>query len=235
MCHRAIPPHRPSRGIRKEKSSGENGPPQWPTFRTRFILLTESTVLSGGMDAVRLRTFPRLWRLGIIAVALPLALTACSSSSEGGTPPVADDMSSDVSVEAPPVDAESGRAEASAQIDGLSFGFSLSMCLVGDEDILVQGAGSNDQTGEIAFLDIDFTAYDASYVGGVDVELGVDRPFTSPDDVYRLTTEFDATGFTVTVTGTSAIIEGVFYGQGTARSSSGAGSPGTVHVQCDGP
>lgn len=66
---------------------------------------------------------------------------------------------------------------------GQSFSF-MTHCSIGEEDILIHGPGSDDDSGELAFLSVDFTTVDGSRHGTVRVDLGTDQQFVSSDDIY---------------------------------------------------
>lgn len=78
-----------------------------------------------------------------------------------------------------------GSRTATLTMDGQSFTFTLNSCLLSDGDALVSGPGADD-SGELAFLDVDY--YDTSEVSGgqVRVELGTDQPFSSSDRFYSM-------------------------------------------------
>ncbi|MFC7789402.1 hypothetical protein ACU045_10525 [Microbacterium sp. MAHUQ-60] len=185
------------------------------------------------MDASRF-TSARLHRLAALALAFPLALTACSAPHSPASTSPADESTSASAVESPPAAAATGDAGATFRIGGDTFEFSPMTCLVGEEDIVVQGPGRNTGNGEIAFLDVDLTAYEGSHVGGADIELGTDRPFTSPDDFYRLDALVDDAGFALSLDGESFTVDGTFYGHGSARLPDGDSAPGVLTVRCDG-
>lgn len=188
------------------------------------------------MEASRSTRLASLRTLGVVALTLPLLLSACSSepgatsaspSSDGADPGVETPTSTEPEVTEP---AAGATAAATVTIGADTFEFSPTTCLVGLEDIVVQGPGSNTQTGELAFLDIDFVSYEGEVMGGVDVELGTDQPFTSPDDYFRLDTYSDSRGFTLAVTGESFTAEGQF-----RANPEGSSSAGTIAVRCDAP
>ncbi len=197
------------------------------------------------MDPSRLKDVPRRCRLGALGLALAFTLTACGADSDSAaTAPTKDTDPASASDEAQPDDSQSddsqpaeagtGHGSATAQIGGLTFEFSPRMCIVGEDDMVVYGPGSNTATGEIAFLDIDLTAYEGSYAGGVDIELGTDQPMTSPDDFYTLDPSFDNTGFTLSVQGRSFTVEGLYQAHGDAPLPEGDSAHGIVEVDCGG-
>lgn len=188
------------------------------------------------MDASGLKDIPHHYRLGAFVLALPLVLTGCSTEpGTAATPPSRDTAPSSSSFDdSSSAEVATGEASATFQIAGSTFEFSPTLCIVGEEDIVAQGAGTNIQTGEIAFLDADFTTYEGSYVGGADIELGTDQPFTSPDDYYRLDPLVNDEGFDLSVTGASFTVEGTFYGQGAAQLPNGDAAQGTLQVSCEG-
>lgn len=171
--------------------------------------------------------------LAVLALVLSFVLTACGTTSgaESASPSAETDPPS---TESQPAEESAGDASAILQVAGDSFAFSPAICIVGEEDIVVQGAGSSTQTGEVAFLDVDFTAYDGGYVGGADIELGTDQPFTSPDDFYRLDPLVDDTGFMLSMDGQAFTVEGAFTTHGAALSAPGGAPHGVLQVSCDG-
>lgn len=174
------------------------------------------------------------------ALLLPILLASCSSTGEEEpTSP-----SSEVETEAPSADASqpdvagsAGPANGSAsfQMADESFEFSLTTCLISGEDVLAQGPRSNGQDGEIAFLDVDLTRYDGEFSGGVHLELGTDRPFTSSDDVYILESSYNDEGFDVTTSSGTAVVEGMFVAYGQTAFEPGAANKGTLTVNCAAP
>ncbi|MDO5676170.1 MAG: hypothetical protein Q4G35_01545 [Propionibacteriaceae bacterium] len=176
----------------------------------------------------------------VFAFMLPLLLASCSSTGEeaptspsprGETEaPSAAESQPDA---AQPSDADSG--SATFQIADESFEFSLTTCLIREEDILAQGPGSNTQDGGIAFLDVDFTQYDGDFVGGADIELGTDRPITSPDDFYRLDPLFNNEGFEATVNADTFVAEGMFVAHGQTSLPVETANSGTLTVSCAAP
>src|SRR5690606_23101837 len=64
-----------------------------------------------------------------------------------------------------------------------SFTFELALCMVSDQDVLVHGPGSNDQTSEVAYLSIDFSSELEVMAGELRIDLGVDEQFDSSDDI----------------------------------------------------
>ncbi len=77
-----------------------------------------------------------------------------------------------------------GPATATVTLEGESFTFSPSTCLITEDDILVEAGGKNDATGDPAFLSIDFNL-SPQLNGEVKVSLGTDNPFESTDDYYK--------------------------------------------------
>ncbi len=186
------------------------------------------------MKVSRLTGTRQRYRLGALTLALPLVLTACSTEPGTVATTPSEDAAPPSSVESPSAEANAVGESATFQIAGNTFEFSPTTCIVGEDDILAQGAGTNIHTGEIAFLDLDFTAYEGSYVGGADIELGTDQPFTSSDDYYRLDPLVDDTGFVLSVDGESFTVEGTFYGHGTAPLPEGTSAQGTLQLRCEG-
>lgn len=188
------------------------------------------------MDASRLTDSPHLYRLGALTLALPLMLTGCSTEPGTATTPPPENTapSSTSSDDSSPAEVAAGDASATFQIAGSTFEFSPTTCIMGEEDIVAQGAGTNIQTGEIAFFDVDFTAYEGSYVGGADIELGTDQPFTSPDNYYRLDPLVNDAGFILSIKGESLTVEGTFYGYGAAPLPDGDSAQGTLQLRCEG-
>lgn len=184
---------------------------------------------------------PRAAIVPALAPALALFISACGGGSTAATPAATATSQPPVPADShatptpPPQQDQAADAVASAtfRVAGESFDFSLAMCMVSEEDILVKGPGRNSASGELAYLDVDFTAYEGSYAGGVSVDLGTDQPFTSPDDTYRLDPLFDSAGFGLTIVGESATVEGAFHGYGSA-SLDGGSSHGVLEVRCDG-
>lgn len=175
-----------------------------------------------------------------LALMLPLLLTSCSSTGEEAptTPAPRGEAEAPSTNESQPDATQSSGADsgrATFQIADESYEFSLTTCLISEEDILAQGPGTNAQDGGIAFLDVDFTQYDGGFVGGADIELGTDRPFTSPDDFYRLDPLFNSEGFEVTVNADTVVAEGMFVAHGQTSIPAETANRGTLTVSCGAP
>ncbi len=185
------------------------------------------------MAASRPKDPPQLCRLGALALVLPFVLTACGA--EPGTAVTSPTkQTSPSTVDSRPAAPDAGNAGAAFHIAGIAFEFSPTICLVDQGDIVVLGPGRNTRTGEIAFLDVDFTTFEGRVVGGADIELGTDRPLTSPDDFYRLDTAFDDADFAISVEGRSFTAEGNFRAHGAAPLPDGGAAPGVLQVRCAG-
>ncbi|MEO9095348.1 MAG: hypothetical protein ABI255_06955 [Microbacteriaceae bacterium] len=138
-------------------------------------------------------------RLAPLAVVATMALVAgCSAGPFSG--PIESDAAAEgtSAPDAPAQDAaavetsagddpaNAGTATATLVMEGQSFTFSPTLCMVGDEDALVSGPGVDDGSQEPAYLDIDFYRIDLSWGGEVRVDLGTDRAMTSSDRFYSI-------------------------------------------------
>lgn len=192
------------------------------------------------MDVSRIARAPYVLGLGALVLTLPLLLTGCAlqePSTDASGPGAGSDASADAGTTGSETESSgTGAADGTAifRIGEELFAFSPTLCTVSEEDILVQGPGANAATGEIAFLDVDFTTFDGEVVGGADIKLGTDRPFTSPDDYYRLDPLFDGEGFTLTIDGRSFQADGAFHRHGAESSGGDSAGSGVLTVQCDG-
>lgn len=139
----------------------------------------------------------RIRPLALVAPLAAVALVAGCSAGPFSGPTVNDTPAVDApivetpAVEAPAADdsaAEAaGASTATLLMDGQSFTFSPTICMSGDEDVLVSGPGVDDGSQEPAFLDVDFYRVDLFWGGGVRVNLGTDQPMTSSDRFYSIT------------------------------------------------
>ena len=139
------------------------------------------------MSTVTVRSSAR----AVAAAALALLLAGCGAVG----PPVGGDLQpapqdpGTGSTEAPEEPGEPGGLPAWATtpaqlvMAGQSFSF-MTSCAVGEEDILIHGPGSDDDSGELAYLSLDFTTLDGSRHGEVRIDLGTDQQFVSSDDIY---------------------------------------------------
>ena len=172
--------------------------------------------------------------MGILALTFLFVVTACGAEQDTAASAPSDQDTPATSEESGAAEATTTQADASFEIGGNSYEFSPTTCIVGEEDIVVQGAGNEVQSGELAFLDVDLTSYEESYAGGADIELGTDQPFTSSEDLYRLDTLFDDTNFALSIAGTSFTVEGTFYADGAAQLPEGNTAQGVLQVRCGG-
>lgn len=127
-------------------------------------------------------------RRGLVASALAaaVALSGCALSpvSEGaGT--TSDDSTPDGAERAGEPGATGGASHGTAQISAgdQDFTFELALCMISDEDVLVHGPGSNDDTAEVAYLDIDFTTVSSVMAGELRIDLGTDQHLDSSDRI----------------------------------------------------
>lgn len=195
--------------------------------------MTERFVRSSIMNNSRKKSFSPLSGLGVLAVMLLLGLTACGTAAE--TSPTPPEVGTDAPSFVEPSTSNSGElTSATFAIGEEVFEFSPTLCMLGEEDVMVQGPGTNTQTGEVAFLDVDFTSFDGDFVGGADIELGTDEPFTSPDEFYRLDPLFNNEGFALTIENGHFTAEGLFFAHDLAGSSFVAegADRGVLQVQC---
>ncbi|HRQ01152.1 MAG TPA: hypothetical protein PK781_11975 [Terrimesophilobacter sp.] len=134
-------------------------------------------------------TVRRSLRAAVAAAALALLLAGCAPVAGEGPAP---EGSSNGVPEAPAESGESGEsgglpawATTPAQLvmAGQSFSF-MTSCSVGEEDILIHGPGSDDDSGEPAYLSVDFTTVDGSRHGTVRIDLGTDQQFVSSDNIF---------------------------------------------------
>lgn len=185
------------------------------------------------MKNSRQKTLSHRSSLGALAVIFSLGVTACGTDTETSPTPPEDSTDASSSVE-PSISSSAEQQSATFAIGEELFEFSPTLCILSDEDVMVQGPGTHTQTGEMAFLDVDFTSFDGDFVGGADIELGTDEPFTSPDAFYRLDPLVNKEGFELTVEGGHFTAEGLFFAHDLDSSSVAADGAdrGVLQVQC---
>src|SRR5690554_2184631 len=66
---------------------------------------------------------------------------------------------------------------------GQSFSF-MTSCTVSEGDILIHGPGYDDDSGELAYLSVDFTMVNGARNGEIRIDLGTDQQFVSSDSIY---------------------------------------------------
>lgn len=152
-----------------------------------------------------------------------------TASVEAPTPeePAAEESAADEADDQETEDANEGPAPATATatLEGESFTFSPSTCMITQEDILVEAGGKNEETGDPAFLSIDMNLGDQT-TGEIRIELGTDNPFESTDDFY---TAFFGDGYEGTIDAKfpQASFTGIFHVSG-----GDVLSTGDVEVTC---
>ncbi len=167
-------------------------------------------------------------------LSLPLMLTACAAPAEiapgppvGSSSPGSLQESADSPSDAP-VDTSGAEAgTASLVMAGESFSFVLAFCAIDERDILVHGPGQGDESGEPAYLDVDFVREMSFTAGGARIDLGATRHLQSMDDFSAFDTEYSTGEYSLTLDGASFALEGEF------RSARGESlGPGTLTVEC---
>lgn len=136
--------------------------------------------------------FHRPLRATILGSALVLLLVGCGvvSPSTGTEPEPAasgENSAPDGVPETPASDAPApnpaGGVSAVLTLTGQSFTFDVT-CLISDDDTLIYGPGRDDDSGEPAYLDLDFYQLEGWTHGEVRIDLGTDQQFVSSDNVY---------------------------------------------------
>lgn len=128
--------------------------------------------------------------------------------------------------------AESTGKVATVEVDGKTYEFELTQCLISAEDLLVYGPGSESGTEEDAFLSIDFATTEGRYTGGVTVSLGVTESFASSDDEYSMETTMNPEGFQLQTDEKSFSVQGMFYPLGSLAQDGTEPMQGSVRGDC---
>lgn len=160
------------------------------------------------------------------ALAAVLLLAGCASY-QGPTGPGTEDPDSKMGqggTKTPPV--TPGSHEATLTMAGQSFTFSPTVCMIGDEDVLVSGPGVDDDSKEPAYLDIDLVATGSLREGGARVDLGTDQQFSSSDDFYSAQIG-SGEEYTIMDDGGTFVLEGIFRANGATSI-----GPGTFRIDC---
>lgn len=163
------------------------------------------------METFRNQHVLTLSGLCVLTLTLAVLMTGCATESAPAPNPPANAGNTPAPEESSTTSEGNGSNNAHFHIGEMSFEFTPTLCILSDEDVMVQGPGTHTQTGEVAFLDVDFTIFEGDFVGGADIELGIDEPFSSPDDFYRLDPLVNDEGFDLIVEGGSATAQGLFY------------------------
>lgn len=131
----------------------------------------------------------RAFVVSLSLVAASALLTACVTPPVSGPAPTVEPGGESAAptpaeTDAAPDAQRGSNGTAVVSMAGQSFTFDLAMCSFNDEDVLVHGPGSDDDSGDVAYLDIDLSRVDSFLNGELRIDLGVDERFASSDEIF---------------------------------------------------
>lgn len=175
-------------------------------------------------------SFHRPLRATILGSALVVLLVGCGvvapfdgTGPEPGNP--GESGAPDVASEAPSPDPTGGGVPAVLTLTGQSFTFDVT-CMISDGDTLIYGPGRDDDSGELAYLDVDLYLLDGWTGGEVRIDLGTDQQFVSSDSIYTSNVGPDHEYAIMYDPGRTTI-------ESQYAASGGPIGPGTLVAECD--
>lgn len=168
----------------------------------------------------------RRFAIGLLALALPLVLTACGSDNDASTTSGASTNETQTSEKSKQGDAQNSVGTATLKLPEESIDFDLRYCMFDATNVLADGPGKTKSDGEIAHLGVDFVLEPDVRSVEARVDLGVDEQFKSSDRGYTFTSSL-AKEKSLDIDGDSFVLEADFISLG--------GTPlglGTLTVDC---
>lgn len=146
-------------------------------FRTRRAALSGAAI---GLAAVFLLA-------GCAAEAAPAAPGPDEVANEQGDASSEVETTDDAAGANSTEDTSATPGSASVTLAGQSFTFDIDMCMIGEDDLLIAGPGRDDDSGQLAYFDLDFVmmSTDDPY-GEARIEIGTDQPLTSTDEFLAM-------------------------------------------------
>jgi len=166
--------------------------------------------------------------LAVVAILSTFLVAGCSSENAPAGSAVDDIAITEQGSQDETSSVLSSTGEVTVTMAGQSFTFATTLCLITSDDALVGGPGADDESGDPAYLDIDFVKVGSFMTGEVRINLGTDAPLTTTDEFYvamvgsdheyQMVIQDDGNGFEL---------------QADFRAGTGSPiGPGTVNVSC---